>query len=339
MKKIRTKNAIGTILAHDLTKIVPGKFKGRVFKKGHIITEEDIPEFLSIGKEHVYVLDHKPDDIHENDAAKEIAHSISGKNISFTEPYEGKVNLKASITGLLKVDRDALLKINTIEEVIVASRHTNIHVLEGQSVAGTRIIPLVTKKEKIKQVKLLCEMNTPIIDVKPYNSLKIGIVTTGNEIFSGRIDDKFGSVLKKKFEFYGSTIIEQIIVPDEIEKIKNAIDKLINKGADMIVATGGMSVDPDDLTPAGIKAAGGDIITYGAPVLPGAMFLMAYINNIPVLGLPGCVMYFRASIFDLLVPKILAGEKISRKDVVALGYGGFCLGCEKCVFPDCEFGK
>lgn len=339
MKIIPVQEAIGTVLCHDITQIIPGKTKGRAFKKGHIIQEEDIPKLLNLGKENIYVWDLKDGFIHENDAAQRIAKAAVGEGIKLSEPHEGRVNLNAHGPGLLKIKIDALHEINFIEEIIFATIHSNQVVTADKLLAGTRVIPLVIEEEKVLQVEKICRANYPLVEIKPLKSHRVGVVTTGSEVYHGRIEDKFGPVIRHKMEELGSKVINQIIVPDQVEKIVAAVEQLLAEGADFIAVTGGMSVDPDDVSPSGIRAAGGEIITYGAPVLPGAMFMLAYLDEIPVVGLPGCVMYNNISVFDLLVPRLLAGERLTRREITLLGHGGLCLGCEICHYPDCGFGK
>lgn len=340
MKIVPVQEAVGMVLCHDITQIIPGKFKGRAFKKGHIVKKEDIPKLLDIGKANLYVWDVSEGVLHEDDAAKRIAGVAAGQGITLTEPKEGKVSLVAADTGLLKINTDLLYQINEIEEVMFATIHSNQVVGKDKVVAGTRIIPLVIAEGKIQKIEEICTGNsTPLVEVKPLRHLQVGVVTTGSEVYHGRIKDKFGPVIVNKLASWGSSVLRQIFVPDSKEMIVDAIKTLIQEGADMIAVTGGMSVDPDDVTPAGIKQAGGRIVSYGAPILPGAMFLMAYIGEIPVVGLPGCVMYSRTSIFDLIAPRLLAGEEITRRDIVVLGHGGLCVQCQECHYPDCGFGK
>jgi molybdenum cofactor synthesis domain-containing protein len=339
MKIVPVVEAEGMVLCHDITQIVPGKFKGRAFKKGHVVTKDDIPKLRDLGKEHLYVWEITEDRLHENDAALRIARAVAGAGIGLTEPVEGKVSLKAEIHGCLKVDAAVLESINDIEEILVATLHSNQVVDPACTVAGCRVVPLVVDAAKVRQVEALCRASGPIVAVKPLRSLQVGIVTTGSEVFHGRIKDQFGPVIQKKLENLGSRVTRQILVPDNTAMIVDAIQTLLQEGAEMVVATGGMSVDPDDLTPGAIRATGGQVVVYGAPVLPGSMFLLAYIGKVPVLGAPGCVMYHKTTIFDLILPRILAGEEITRKDIVRLGHGGLCSECESCRFPDCAFGK
>jgi len=339
MKVVPVEEALGMVLCHDLTKIIPGEFHGVAFKKGHIISEEDIPKMLDIGKKNIYVWEMNEGILHENEAGERMARASAGKGIVFNKPSEGKVNLLAQYKGLLKINFKALEKINMIDEAMIATLHTDIVVDKGEVVAATRIIPLFIDKFKIEQIDNICSEEGPIIWVETLKTMKVGIVTTGSEVYSGRIEDKFGSVIKNKINEIGSKVIKQILVSDSEDMINDAINELLSMGAEMIIVTGGMSVDPDDVTPAGIKKAGAKIISYGAPVLPGAMFLIAYMGNVPVLGLPGCVMYNKRTIFDLILPKILAGEVIKSKDITKLGHGGLCVNCEVCNFPTCSFGK
>jgi hypothetical protein len=338
LKAVPVQEAVGKVLLHDITKIVPDLFKGPSFKKGHLIKPEDVEELLNIGKENIYVtcLD---GEIHENDAAIRIANAALGSNISLSEPNEGKVGFTAKTQGLLKINVKGLTELNSVQDVIFSSLHTNQMVTKEKELAGTRVIPLTIDENLIIEAEKVCKKHFPIIDVKLFAKTDVGMVVTGSEVYSGRIKDGFGPVVQKKFEELGSNIMEKKIVSDEPDMTVSAIKDLIDKGAGMIAVTGGMSVDPDDLTPAAIRASGGEIISYGAPVLPGAMFMLAYIGDVPVIGLPGCVMYYRASIFDLVVPRLLAGEKVTKSDIVQMGHGGFCSSCKTCRYPSCHFGK
>ncbi len=338
MKTVLVEKAIGMVLGHDVTEIVPGVFKGVAFKRGHVICEEDITKLRSIGKENIYVMDIEGR-IHEDDAAKRLAEAASGDNIKFSGPSEGKISLSARISGLLKVNKEALYSLNEINDIIFSTIHTNQRVIANQTFAGTRIIPLSTKKENLEKAEDICRKNFPVIEIKTFIPLKAAVITTGNEIYHGRIEDKFGSVAKKKIEEYGSILSGQIFVPDDVSMTVDAILKSVKEGAQLILVTGGMSVDPDDRTPASIVAAGGKVVSYGAPVLPGAMFMLAYIGKIPVIGLPACVIYYKTTIFDLILPRLLAGETITKKDISSMGHGGFCSTCNKCVYPLCRFGK
>lgn len=339
MKLISVYEAEGMVIGHDITQIVPGKIKGRAFKKGHIVRKEDIPRLLDIGKEHLYVWHMDETSLHENDAAARFARAVSGSGLVLSEAAEGKVELTAAQTGLLKVDVQALETINDIDQLALVTLHSNQMVTAGQKVAGCKIIPLVIDADKIKKVEQLADCFRPVIRVQELRPWKVGMVTTGSEIYHGRITDQFGPVLKQKFSALGSQVIKQIIVNDDVAMIAGAIQQLIAAGAEMIVATGGMSVDPDDVTPSGIKTAGGELVAYGAPALPGSMFMLAYLHSVPVLGLPGCVMYHKNTIFDLVVPRILAGETLTRKDIGRLGHGGLCSDCDECRYPQCSFGK
>lgn len=339
MKVVPVYQAEGMVLCHDVTEIIPGKRKGRAFKKGHVIRKEDIPRLLTIGKENIYVWEVNEKNVHENEAAARFAKAIAGSGLILAEPAEGKVEIKALISGLLKVNTEALDRINDIDQVAAATLHSNQTVEAGRKVAGCKIIPLVIGAEKLEKIEQICSDCYPIVEVKQLRAAKVGVVTTGSEIYHGRIKDCFGPVLTDKFERLGSSVLRQVFVPDDIALIVEAIHTLLAEGADMIVTTGGMSVDPDDVTPSGIRAAGGQIVAYGAPTLPGAMFMLAYFGKVPVLGLPGCVMYHKSTIFDLVAPRLLAGEVLSRKDITRLGHGGLCLACEECRYPECGFGK
>nr|WP_287410651.1 molybdopterin-binding protein [Pseudodesulfovibrio sp.] len=338
MKTVHVHDAVGMVLCHDMTKIVPGESKGPAFKKGHVVAEEDIPVLLDIGKEHIYVLNLEKGSIHENEAAERISKAAVGPGITLSEVSEGRVNFEAS-PGLLDVNVEALNRINSIEEVVLATMHTGQQVTQSRPVAGTRVVPLVIDEKKIEQVEAICAEYPYVVGVRPFKHHNVGLVTTGSEVFHGRITDKFGPVIRKKFTKLGSTVMDQRLTSDDPSMTRDAILAFIAEGAEMVVVTGGMSVDPDDQTPTAIRATGAEVITYGSPTFPGVMFMIAMRDGVPILGLPGCVMYYRASIFDLVVPRLLAGEEITREDIVALGHGGFCASCDVCRYPICPFGK
>lgn len=341
MKTIHVHDAVGSILCHDITKIVPGESKGPVFRKGHVVRKEDVEVLLQVGKEHLYVFESLPGMVHENDAAARVISAVAGGNLTCTEPKEGRIDLKAACDGLLRVDVPVLDRINSLGEISVATIHTMQHVVKGRSVAGARVVPLMIGDEKLRQLE--SAVSSPVIEVLPLRRARVGVVTTGSEVYYGRIQDAFGPVLRKKFAALGSTVAGQTLTSDEVSMTAGAIGDFLKQGADFIVVTGGMSVDPDDRTPTAIRASGAEVLSYGAPVYPGAMFLLAYARGaagrVPVLGLPGCVMYHKASIFDLIVPRLLAGIDVSAADVAALGHGGFCSQCEECHYPVCPFGK
>jgi hypothetical protein len=338
MREIPVEQAVGRVLFHDITRIDPGEFHGRAFKKGHIIAPDDIGKLLKLGKDNIYVLDLEEGFVHEDAAALRIARAALGRGIQMMPPAEGKVRLMTTRPGLLKVHAAALDRINAIEEIVFATAHSDRQVSAKKLVGGTRIIPLYTEEEKIVQVESICREYAPVIEVVPCNTVKFGIVTTGNEVYHQRIEDKFGPVMTAKINGLGSSVLRQILVPDSIPLTVQAIHDLLGEGSGMILVTGGMSVDPDDRTPASIRAAGGREVTYGSPTFPGSMFMLAYIGAIPVIGVPGCAMYNKATVFDLVVPRNLAGDRITRADITSLGHGCLCLGCSDCRFPNCGFG-
>ena len=341
MKTIHVHDAVGSVLCHDITQIVPGESKGPVFRKGHVVREEDVEVLLQVGKEHLYVFESLPGMVHENDAAARVIAAVAGSNLTQTEPKEGRIDLLAACDGLLRIDVPVLNRINGLGEISVATIHTMQHVTKGRPVAGSRVVPLMIEDEKLRELEAL--VSGPVIEVLPLRRAKVGVVTTGSEVYYGRIQDAFGPVLRKKFAALGSTVMGQTLTSDEVPMTAGAIRDYLEQGADLIVVTGGMSVDPDDRTPTAIRASGAEVVSYGAPVYPGAMFLLGYAQGaagrVPVLGLPGCVMYHKASIFDLIVPRLLAGVAVTAEDVAALGHGGFCSQCKECRYPICPFGK
>lgn len=339
VKKIKVQDAIGSVLCHDITRIVKDEIKDTAFRKGHIVRDEDIPILLSIGKEHLYVWEKKEGMLHENDAALFLVDFCKNENMITTEVKEGKIELIASCDGFFQVDTDKLYEINLLDEIIIATRMGNLPVKSGDKLAGMRVIPLVIEEEKLKRAKEIAG-NEPILKITPFKRIKAGIVTTGSEVFHGRIKDTFTPVIKEKLEKIGVEVVGHKIVNDETDKITSAILEIKEAGAELIVCTGGMSVDPDDLTPAAIKRSGANIISYGSPVLPGAMFLLGYFDdNTTIVGVPGCAMYHKITIFDIILPYVIAGIEIDKNHLAKLGYGGLCLNCSICHYPNCQFGK
>lgn len=338
MKLIKTEEAVGHVLCHDITQIIKGVTKDAVFRKGHIVTEEDIPVLLSVGKENLYVWEKNENLLHENEAA-EILYDISAdNNMHGSEIKEGKIELIADIDGVLMINREKLHKINSLGQMMIACRHGGFPVRKGEKIAGTRIIPLVIEKDKMEEAKRIGG-DESIFSLHPYTLKTAGIVTTGSEVYKNRIEDTFTPVIIEKLKEYGIEMKMHAICSDNHEDITAEINKMLAAGVDMVICTGGMSVDPDDKTPLAIKNTGTEIVTYGAPVLPGAMFLLSYKDGIPVMGLPGCVMYAKRTIFDLVLPRVAAGIRITEEDITRLGEGGLCLSCPVCIFPNCGFGK
>jgi molybdenum cofactor synthesis domain-containing protein len=371
-RTIPVQQAVGTVLAHDITEIRPGEFKGRAFRKGHIIRKEDVCHLQRLGKEHLFVLQVAEDEMHEDDAVTALATALMGAGVRIQgKPKEGKINIVADRDGLLSIDREALLRFNMLGEVMCATLHSNTVLKKDQVVAGTRTIPLVVKKSIIEEAVRIVKQSQGsgvkghgVVEVKELRRPKAGIVITGNEVYHGKIKDAFAPIITKKIEEYSGEIVGIYYAPDDERFIEERLRELIAAGADLLITTGGMSVDPDDVTRFAIRNLGATDLTYGSAVLPGAMFLVAYLTAdggmrnadiasgskhselrtprsalVPVLGIPACGMYHRTTIFDLILPRVLAGELIGRKELAELGYGGLCLNCKECRYPVCPFGK
>jgi molybdopterin biosynthesis enzyme len=338
MKSIEVSEAIGMALGQDLTRIVPGEFKGVAFKKGHIIKIEDIDLMRSMGKNHVYVMELGAEKVHENDAAQQMALYTAQETLLFAEAAEGKVNLKAHCSGILKIDTERLLAINMLEGLALATLHNNSPVSSGELIASVKIIPLMVPKATLDQVKEICAAGH-IISILPYAAKKAGLIVTGNEVYYGLIKDKFDGVIRSKFAALGSNVTETVYLPDDADLIADTIKMLAAKN-DIVFVTGGMSVDPDDVTAVAVKKTGAEVAVYGTPVLPGAMFMAAYLGEVPVLGIPACGMFSKITVLDVVLPKVLAGERITRRHIASLGNGGLCRQCEAgCHYPHCSFGK
>ena len=340
LKKISLEEAIGTQLAHDITEIRPGEFKGPAFRKGHTVCDEDICHLQKLGKNHLYLMDLADDEIHENQAASMLARALAGEGIQWEDrPKEGKISLHAATEGLLVVEPASLAAFNMVDEVMCATLHTNTLVKRGEQVAATRAIPLVMKRAPIERAAAIAGGNGGVVSVLPLKKARAGLVVTGNEVYHGLIEDRFAPVLTRKITDLGSEVVSVTFTPDAVDSIEQAIRDLLSQGCDLILLSGGMSVDPDDLTRGGIRAAGATEMYYGASVLPGAMFLVAYVGEIPLLGVPACGLHHRTTVLDLVLPRILAGERIKKKDLAFLGHGGLCRDCSECTYPHCPFGK
>ena len=338
MKAIDVDKALGMILGHDLTRVVPGEFKGVAFKKGHIIKAEDIPLLRSMGKNNIYVMEIGTDEVHENPGAEQIAYLAAHEELTFTQAAEGNVKIKAQCAGLLKIDGERLLEINILNGLALSTLHNDSPVQLGELVASAKIIPLLIPKATIEQAEEICG-DEPLIRVIPFGVKKAGLIITGSEVYQGIIEDTFEAVIKSKLSAFGSQVTQTIILPDDADLIAENIKKLAVSN-DIVFVTGGMSVDPDDVTPVAVKKAGAKVEVYGTPVQPGAMFMAAYLGDVPILGIPACGMFSKITILDVVLPKVLAGERITRRYIASLGHGGLCRQCsDGCRYPHCSFAK
>ena len=344
MKTIRTEDAVGQVLCQDMTQIIPGQTKGPRFKKGHVVREEDIPVLLSMGKVNLYVWELEQGMVHENDAARRLAALCLGPGtVASGEPSEGKIGIKAATDGVLLVNSERLVAVNATDEVMVATRKGGFAVREGDALAGTRVIPLVVREEVLEAAERAAG-DEPLLEVRPFTARTAAVIATGSEVANGLIEDAFTPVIVRKLAEFSIEVTLTVKPGDETPDVVAAIDEARAAGVDLIVCTGGMSVDPDDNTPGAIKRAGARIVTYGSPVLPGAMLLVGYFDeeggrSVPVLGVPGCAMYNKATVLDLVLPRVAAGVALEKRDFVVMGEGGLCLGCKPCTFPLCPFGK
>lgn len=340
LKKIDVKEAVGTKLAHDITEIRPGEFKGPAFRKGHTVCDEDICHLQKLGKNHLYLIDLKEDEVHENQAASMLAGGLAGEGVVWEDsPKEGKIGLHAALEGLLTVDTASLAAFNMVDEVMCATLHSHTLVKEGELVAATRAIPLIMKRAPVERAAAIAAQNGGVVSVKPLRKAKAGLVITGSEIFHGLIKDKFAPILSAKITELGSEVIGTAFAPDNEDMITAAIRSHLEIGCDLLLLSGGMSVDPDDVTRKAIRQSGADEMYYGAAALPGAMFLAATIGDIPLLGVPACGLHHRITVLDLVLPRILAGEKIGKRELAFIGHGGLCKDCPECSYPHCPFGK
>jgi molybdenum cofactor synthesis domain-containing protein len=340
LKKIKLEEGVGTQLAHDMTEIRPGEFKGAAFHRGHTVCNEDLCRLQKMGKNNLYVIDLDEDEIHEDQAAAILAEALAGDGIVWKNtPREGKIKLLAENDGLFSVDTAALAAFNMVDEAMCATLHNHTMVKKGELVAATRAIPLIMKRAPIERAAAIARQNGAVLAIRPIRKAKVGLVITGNEVYNGLIEDRFAPILSQKVRALGSEVAGVAFVPDDAEMIRTAICSHLDRGCDLLMLSGGMSVDPDDVTRLGIRSAGAAEMHYGSAVLPGAMFLVAYLGDVPLLGVPACGLFHRITVLDLVLPRILAGEKIGRAELAFLGHGGLCKDCEECSYPHCPFGK
>lgn len=337
MKKVRVEDAVGMELCHDVTAMYDG-FKGPAFRRGHRIRPEDIPRLLDYGKRTVYVWEETAGEIHEEDAARRLAALCPLDNASYSGPSEGKMVLTAQERGLLRVDIGLLRDLNAIGDITITTLPDHYPVEKGARLASLRIVPLVTKEEQILQAEELCR-GRALLRLCPYGHRKVGVIVTGSEIYHGRIQDKFAPVVREKMQAYPAEILGVTLCDDDLEGIAAAGEKYRAMGADLLLFTGGMSVDPDDLTPGAIRRMGAEIVSHGVPAQPGNMTLVAYLGNTAILGIPGAAISLPTTIFDVLLPQIFAGEKLTKEDLIRLGDGGLCQLCKPCHWPNCTFGR
>ncbi len=340
IKTVKVEEAVGLKLAHDITEIRPGEFKGPAFRKGHTVCPDDICRLQRLGKNHLYVLELGQDEIHENEAAALLAGALAGEGVVWQDnPMEGKINLHAAYDGLLTVNVATLAAFNMIDEVMCATRHTHTLVRQGEKVAATRAIPLVMKRAPIERAAAIARSQGGVLTVKPLAATQVGIIITGNEVYHGLIEDKFAPILSRKVSALGSQVLAVDFAPDDPATITRLIRGQLEQGCRLLLLSGGMSVDPDDVTRHAIRQAGATEVYYGSAVLPGAMFLVAYIGAVPLLGVPACALHHQTTVLDLILPRILAGEHITKKDLALLGHGGLCQDCPECLYPRCAFGR
>lgn len=343
---VPVEEAVGRSCAHDMTRIVPGQFKGPEFKAGQRINAGDVCRLQKMGRFHVAVLQEGQEHsnlVHENEVAESFARKMAGKGVSYQlPPHEGKIDFTADCDGLFSVDYKKLYAFNLVPSVMCATRQDGLLVSQGSRLAGTRAIPLYLER-RILQQALAVLGDTPLFSVQPLRKAKVGILVTGTEVFQGLIEDKFIPIITAKVTNLHCEVLAQAIVPDDLSRIKEAVQKMLDQGIDLLITTGGLSVDPDDMTRQALLESGLGQILHGIPVLPGTMSLIGIIEreagDVQVLGVPACALYFKTTAFDLLLPRLLAGRSLGRSEVARLGEGGYCMGCQNCTWPKCWFGK
>ncbi len=339
MRKIKVQDAVGQTLCHDMTAILESGFKGVRFHRGHVIAEEDIPVLLDMGKEHIFVWEPEADEVHEDDASIAVTEAGCGPGVSYTGPSEGKTTISAQIDGLFLLNSRALRDMNMVPDYTIATIPGNVRVRAGKKLAGARIVPLVTKRENVESAVKIAKANAPVFSVRPFLPLKTGVIITGSEIYYGRIPDAFEPILRAKLQDMGAQILGFTKCPDDLDAILSALAAFRQQGAELVLFTGGMSVDPDDLTPTAIRMAGGELITQGVPMQPGNMLTIAYADGCTLIGVPGASMHSPITSLEVFLPRVFAGVPITREEIAGYGEGGLCQECAVCHFPNCTFGR
>ena len=339
MKKVKSEEAVGLTLCHDVTGI-RADFKGPVFRRGHVIQPEDVETLLDLGKRYVFIWEEQAGEIHEEDAALRLAELAKMEGGTFSGPSEGKMVLTAQCPGMFRVNVDLLRRIDSIPDITICTLPDHYPVQAGAKLASMRIVPLVTKEENIIKAEQLCAgSDTPLLELVPYQKKKVGIIITGSEIYTGRIKDLFQPVIRKKVAPFGAEVLGCTFCDDDLPMLENAIQEYLAQGAELIVMTGGMSVDPDDVTPTAVRSCGAEVVSHGVPSQPGNMLLVAYIGDTAVVGVPGAAAKAPTTTFDVLLPQIMTGRKLTKEDLVRLGDGGFCQSCGVCHWPNCSYGR
>lgn len=345
VKKVRVEDSVGLKIGHDMTKVIPGVYHGAAFKRGQVVKSEDVQTLLDMGKKYIFVeqefdVEQESDGlVHEEDAARRLAIAFAGPGLRYSDVKQGRIDIISNMFGLLKIDLPLLKEINSIDNIVLATRHDGSVIEPDMVVAGTKIVPLFIEESSLSRVEEICSGKDKVLQILPFKLRKIGVVVTGSEVYSGRKKDGFGDVIKQKVQAFGGHIEYLEIVDDDENMISRAIITAKNKGCEAIMVCGGLAVDPDDITVTGLKKSGAEIISHGTPVIPGAMFTLAEIGNIPVIGVPALVLVFKSTILDVILPRILAGHRITKEEIKELGHGGLCLDCSPCLFPVCPFCK
>ncbi|NLX84467.1 MAG: molybdopterin-binding protein [Synergistaceae bacterium] len=334
--------AIGKPLAHDLTQIDAANHKKSArFKKGQIITEDDIPTLKDMGRENLSIMEMSPGEVHEDDAAIELAEVLCGENLRVTPPEEGRCNLVATSSGILWYLAETVNRVNQDPDWVLSALAPHRPVLKGQTVAGFRIRPLVMEDYRVERAVAAVRGTGPF-SILPFKNLKVGLITTGKEIVDKRVQDAFRPKLDEKLSRLSGCVIGQTFCTDSLEEIAEAINKFLDEGAKVIICTGGMSVDADDRTPGAIRSVCRKISFQGSPSLPGAMLMLGYAKSpvdgedVAVIGAPACVAFDERTALDKLLPFVFAG--IEPGDLVRRwGVGGMCEHCPVCHYPSCSF--
>lgn len=344
LQAVPVAEAVGKNALHDMTRIEPGVSKGPAFVAGQVISGGDLCRLQLMGRNRVYVQDGVavPDPaewVHENDVALAFAQLMPGANVQPNESVrEGKIGFKAAVNGLFQVDVTRLEAFNRVPDVMCATRHHGSILQAGTQVAASRAIPLYLSHGHFLRAKNVLAQG-PLFSVLPLRAAKIGVLVTGTEVFQGIIEDRFAPLVEQKALALGCEVVHSVKAPDDAAAIEKAVHELLNSGADLIITTAGLSVDPDDVTRKGLLDAGLENMLYGMPLLPGAMSLVGTLGKAQVLGVPACALFHKTTAMDVLLPYLLANAPISRELLSSFGHGGLCMECKSCSYPKCPFAK
>ncbi|MCC6315368.1 MAG: molybdopterin-binding protein [Thermomicrobiales bacterium] len=304
---------VGAVLAEDAR--AGGKKR---FAKGHRLTAEDAATLAELD-EPIHAVQLEPGEIHEDQAALRLAAAVAGPGLERRGPSQSRYNLVAAHKGQVRVDVDRLRAINRVPGMAVFTLHNRVATVPGKVVTGVKITPVATPESALVAAERIAA-GEPIVQVAPFQPLVVGVISS--EGMSDRVRQRFRDIVTRKMGWYGARVLRFVEVPPEADAVGEAVAALRADGADVILSAGGNTIDPLDPALAALQRMGAEMVRFGAPVHPGSMFWMAYLDETPVVNLASCGMYAKASVADLVLPTVMSGARVDIDELADLGYGG-----------------